>query len=277
MDVRPTNRNLLSNFQTPLTDNCRATPSPQASTVPESAAAQQLRSFEGLRVGSAWSGSAQVNGFSVRDTTNAFIPGWDTPPLIANWSYYKRGWRNGSKHTTEPVWTDLDHIPPSRVASQGLVDPEATMRASKAIMRRREAELDKEAARREAHMAHREMARNRLRQRHLQRHSAMAQIGAPPPMHDFGAQLDYWRRGGLQPYQAPGSPDRQERRRPATGLASSLSAEGLSMERLQAWHEVEPERPPSQMRKAAPELHCEGKPAPCAAGPHAPTSPPTMR
>ena len=238
---------------------------------------QQSWSLAGLCVGSAYSGCGAVTGFSTRDTTNQFIQGRDTPSHVANWSYYKRGWHNGSKHTTEPVWTDLDHIPPSRVASQGLVDPEATMQASKAIMRRREAELDKEAARREAHMAHREMARNRLRQRHLQRHSAMAQIGAPPPMHDFGAQLDYWRRGGLQPYQAPGSPDRQERRRPATGLASSLSAEGLSMERLQAWHEVEPERPPSQMRKAAPELHCEGKPALCAAGPHAPTSPPTMR
>ena len=29
--------------------------------------------------------------------------------MVANWSYYKRGWRNGTSTTTDPVWTDLDH------------------------------------------------------------------------------------------------------------------------------------------------------------------------
>ena len=51
----------------------------------------------------AWSGSALVSGFSARDESSAFIPEWDTPPVVANWSYYKRGWRNGSKATTDPV------------------------------------------------------------------------------------------------------------------------------------------------------------------------------
>lgn len=50
----------------------------------------------------------QVSGFSARDESSAFIPGWDTPPMVANWSYYKRGWRNGTSTTTDPVWTDLD-------------------------------------------------------------------------------------------------------------------------------------------------------------------------
>ena len=51
----------------------------------------------------------QVSGFSARDESSAFILGWDTPPMVANWSYYKRGWRNGTSTTTDPVWTDLNH------------------------------------------------------------------------------------------------------------------------------------------------------------------------
>ena len=64
---------------------------------------RHTRSVEGLSVGNAWSGSALVSGFSARDGSSAFIPEWDTPPVVANWSYYKRGWRNGSKATTDPV------------------------------------------------------------------------------------------------------------------------------------------------------------------------------
>jgi len=64
---------------------------------------RHTRSVEGLSVGNAWSGSALVSGFSARDESSAFIPEWDTPPVVANWSYYKRGWRNGSKATTDPV------------------------------------------------------------------------------------------------------------------------------------------------------------------------------
>ena len=64
---------------------------------------RHTRSVEGLSVGNAWSGSALVSGFSARDGSSAFIPEWDTPPVIANWSYYKRGWRNGSSATTDPV------------------------------------------------------------------------------------------------------------------------------------------------------------------------------
>ena len=64
---------------------------------------RHTRSVEGLSVGNGWSGSALVSGFSARDGSSAFIPEWDTPPVIANWSYYKRGWRNGSSATTDPV------------------------------------------------------------------------------------------------------------------------------------------------------------------------------
>jgi hypothetical protein len=147
---------------------------------------RHTRSVEGLSVGNAWSGSALVSGFSARDESSAFIPGWDTPPVIANWSYYKRGWRNGSSATTDPVgprtcspvhaqstrdldhmspspsisrhlppspaislyrhpspsislhqvWTDLDHVPPSRVASNRLEDKAMAVWAAKQILKR---------------------------------------------------------------------------------------------------------------------------------------------
>ena len=103
---------------------------------------RHTRSVEGLSVGNAWSGSALVSGFSARDESSAFIPGWDTPPMVANWSYYKRGWRNGTSTTTDPVWMDLDHVPPSRIASNQLEDRGAAVWASKQILKRREAELD---------------------------------------------------------------------------------------------------------------------------------------
>ena len=53
-------------------------------------ASRHMRSSEGLCIGGAWSGSAQVSGFSTRDTSSAFILGWDTPPMVANWSHPQR-------------------------------------------------------------------------------------------------------------------------------------------------------------------------------------------
>jgi len=122
---------------------------------------------------------AQVSGFSARDESSAFIPGWDTPPMVANWSYYKRGWRNGTSTTTDPVWTDLDHtahmhthahmlvpactharmhtckrqslhaqvwtdldhVPPSRIASNQLDVGQSAVWASKQILKRRESSV----------------------------------------------------------------------------------------------------------------------------------------
>ena len=74
-------------------------------------ASQHTRSVEGLSVGNVWSGSALVSGFSARDESSAFIPGWDTPPMVSNWSYYKRGWRNGTSTTTDPVRTRHPRAP----------------------------------------------------------------------------------------------------------------------------------------------------------------------
>ena len=137
---------------------------------------QHTRSVEGLSVGNAWSGSALVSGFSARDESSAFIPGWDTPPMVANWSYYKRGWRNGTSTTTDPVWMDLDHVPPSRIASNQLEDRGAAVWASKQILKRREAELDADVARRDAVLAHRARARGRLHDTHLIRHASQESL-----------------------------------------------------------------------------------------------------
>ena len=123
----------------PESDQCAAPAT--GARMPEGGS-QHTRSVEGLSVGNAWSGSALVSGFSARDESSAFIPGWDTPPMVANWSYYKRGWRNGTSTTTDPVWMDLDHVPPSRIASNQLEDRGAAVWASKQILKRREAELD---------------------------------------------------------------------------------------------------------------------------------------
>ena len=87
----------------------RAAPATGA-RMPEGAS-QHTRSVEGLSVGNVWSGSALVSGFSARDESSAFIPGWDTPPMVSNWSYYKRGWRNGTSTTTDPVRTRHPRAP----------------------------------------------------------------------------------------------------------------------------------------------------------------------
>ena len=137
---------------------------------------QHTRSVEGLSVGNTWSGSALVSGFSARDESSAFILGWDTPPMVANWSYYKRGWRNGTSTTTDPVWMDLDHVPPSRIASNQLEDRAAAVWASKQILKRREAELDADVARRDAVLAHRARARGRLHDTHLIRHASQESL-----------------------------------------------------------------------------------------------------
>lgn len=213
---------------------------------------------EGLKVGGAYSGCGEVDGFSVRDTTNQFIRGWDTPSRITNWSYYKRGWRSGTKSIPESVWCDLDHVPPSRRQALGLDDPEKAIWATQQILRRREAELDEEHERRLKILAHREHQRGRLASRHMARHMEQHNLGARAPMqHDYGSGLAYVNSGGLLPYRSQGNAQGM-RRSPSSGLSSSLSSHALSMEQLETWHRQEPDRPPSQARKTAPELHCEG-------------------
>ena len=218
----------------------------------------QSSTAAGLTIGGAYSGCGEVGGFSVRDTTNQFITGRDTPSRIANWSYYKRGWRSGTKSNPEPVWCDLDHVPPSRREALRLDDPEKAIWSAKQVLRRREAELDVEHEHRQKILAHREHQRGRLASRHVARHMEQHNLGARAPLqHDYGSRLAYVSSGGLLPYLAQGTGQGMQRS-PSRGFSSSLSSRGLSMETLETWHRRDPGRPPSQARKSAPELHCEG-------------------
>ena len=69
-------------------------------------------------------------------------------------------------------------MPPSRIASNQLEDRAAAVWASKQILKRREAELDVDAARRDAVLAHRARARGRLHDTHLIRHASQESLGS---------------------------------------------------------------------------------------------------